>query len=68
MSPQSGKISTFSNLPFGIVIDIIVMVVGDIALTQTEELFMGTGVENIPSTSDCVSITIVENRSGSTPL
>ena len=39
------------------------MVVSDIAPTQTDEPLMGTGVENIPSTSDRVSITIVETRS-----
>ena len=35
ISPQPGKISTFNNLPYGVVPDIIVLVVGDIAPTQT---------------------------------
>jgi len=43
------------------------MVVGDIAPAQTEEPFMGTGVEAIPPTSNRVSIAIVETRSGSVP-
>ena len=67
MSPQLGKLSAFNNLPLSVVADIIVMVVGDIAPTQTDEPIIGTGVENIPSTSDRVSITIVETRSGSAP-
>jgi len=59
MSLQPGTISAFNNLPFGVVADIVVMVVGDITPTQTEEPLMGTGVENMPSTYDCASVTIV---------
>ena len=67
ISSLPGKISTFNNLPLGVVIDIVAMVVGDIAPAQTEEPFMGTGVEAIPPTSNRVSIAIVETRSGSVP-
>ena len=65
-SHQPGKISAFNNLLLDVVVDIIVMVVGDIALTKAEEPLMGTGVENIPSASNRVSITIVKTGSGST--
>ena len=65
-SSQLGNISTFNNLPLGVDADIIVMVVGDIAPTQVEELLMGTGVENIPSTSNHASIVVIETGSGST--
>ena len=43
------------------------MVVGDIFPSQVEEPLMGTGVEDIPSTSDRVSIMLVKTGSGSTP-
>ena len=66
-SLQPGQISTLDNLPLGVVAGIVVIVVGDITPTQAKESLMGTGVENIPSTSDCVVITIAETRSGSTP-
>ena len=65
MSPQLCKISAFNNLSLGVVSDIIVMIVGDIVATQADEPLIGTGVENIPSTSDRVSITIIETRLGS---
>ena len=67
-SPQPGNIPAFDNLPLGVVTDIIVMVVGCIAQTQVKEPLMGTGVEDIHSTSDRISIAVVETGSGSTPL
>ena len=39
------------------------MVVGDTALTQVEEPLIDTGVQDTPSTSDRVSIAIVETGS-----
>ena len=67
MSPRPGKTSTFNNLPLGVVTNIVLLVVGDIARTKTKEPLMGTGVGNILSTSDCISITIVETGSSSAP-
>ena len=49
------------------IVDLVVMVVGDIAPTQVEEPLMATSVEYISLTSDRVSIAIVETRSESTP-
>jgi len=66
--PQPGKISAFSNLTFSVVPDNVVLVVGDIAPIQAEGPLSDTGVVAIPITFDRVSITIVETRSGSTPL
>ena len=43
------------------------MVKGDITPTQVEESLMGTGLKDIPSTSDRVSIAVVETGSGNTP-
>jgi len=40
MSSQPGKISTFNNLPLGGVVDIVVIVMGDIAPIQTDEPLM----------------------------
>ena len=65
ISPQPSKISSFNNLSLGVIIDIIAMVVGDFAPTQTEEHLMGTVVEAISPTSDRVSIAIVEPGLGS---
>ena len=64
---QPDKISTFNNLSLHIVPDIVVLVVGDIAPTQTEESLLDTGVEAISPTSHRVSIVVVETGSGSTP-
>ena len=66
-SPQPSKIPAFDNLHLGVVTDIIVMVVSGIAPTQVKEPLMGTSVEDIPSTFDCVSIAVVETGSGNTP-
>ena len=43
------------------------MDVGGIASTQVNEPLMGTGVEDIPSTFNRVSIAVVETGSESTP-
>ena len=67
ISPQPDKIAAFNNLSLGVIPNIIVLVVGDIAPTQIEEPLPDTSVEAIPSTSDCVSIAIVETGSGRTP-
>ena len=67
ISPPPDKISAFNSLSLGVVTNIVAMVIGDIAPAQTEEPLMCTGVENVPSTSDRVSITIVETGSGSVP-
>ena len=67
MSPRPGKTSVFSNLHLGVVPDIVVLVVGDIAPTQIEKPLMDTGVEAILPISDRVSVAIVETGSGSTP-
>ena len=67
ISPQPGKISSFNNLTLGVVPDIVVLIVGDIAPIQAEEPLSDIGVEAIPPTFYYVSITIVEIGSGNTP-
>ena len=68
ISPQPDKISAFNNLSLGVVLDIVVLVVGDIAPIRIEEPLRDTGVGTIPPTSDRVSITIIDTGSRSIPL